>query len=107
MPAKKQSTKARPFTKKDVKHCLSDLEIYSGNIREITDVHGPHDHNGGRFGGVIHTWMDAYNFSVSPLFCDDQSWTIELADPIESLRRGHRSITFFTFPKLHKDPALQ
>lgn len=95
------------FTKRDVKRLLEDLRLYSGNIAEITDVHGPHAHSGNHIGGVIHTWMDTFNFMATPIFCDEDSWTIELANPMESLRRGHRSIVLFTFPKIHKRPDLQ
>jgi hypothetical protein len=94
------------FTKKDIKHLLDDLRLYSGNIAKITNVHGPHSGTG-YIGGVVHTWMDAFNFMASPMFCDHESWTIDLANPVESLRRGHRSITMFSFPKLHKNPELQ
>lgn len=51
--------------------------------------------------------MDSFNFMAIPMLCDDDSWTIDLADPSESLRRGHRSITSFTFPKIHKHPDLR
>lgn len=95
------------FTEQDIDYLLQDLQLYSGNIRDVSDLHGPHSHNGGTFGGVIHTWMDSFNFSASPMFCDEQSWTIDLPDPIESLRCGHRMLVLFSFPKLHKDPALQ
>src|SRR5437868_3431950 len=95
------------FTKNDIKNLLADLQLYSGNIREITDLHGPHQHNAGTFGGVIRTWMDSFSFSASPMFCDENSWTIELADPVESLRRGDRRLARLKFPKIHKDLALQ
>lgn len=104
---KKQPVRMSTFTREDVDHLLHDLQLYSGNIAEITDLHGPHPNNGWQFGGVIHTSMDAFNFLASPMWCDEDSWTIDLADPVESLRRGHRSIAYFGFPKLHKDPALQ
>lgn len=94
------------FTKQDVALLLEDLQLYSGNISKITDVDGPHEF-GGSITGKIHTWMDQFSFMATPMFCDSDSWTIDLADPVESLRRGHRRITRLTFPKLHKDAALQ
>jgi hypothetical protein len=87
------------FTKKDIRHLLDDLQLYLGNIAKITDLHGPHSHSGGHIGGIIHTWMDTFNFMATPMFCDEDTWTIDLADPLESLRRGHRSIASFTFPQ--------
>jgi hypothetical protein len=107
MPHKKPSPRMKVFTKKDIKNLLADLQLYSGNIRDITDLHGPHASNGGSFGGVIHTWMDAFNFTAMPMFCGTDSWTIDLADPVESLRYGDRRMVSFTFPKLHKSSALQ
>jgi hypothetical protein len=95
------------FTDEDVKRLVDDLCLYSGNISDVTDLHGPHPHNGWQFGGVIHTSMDTFNFLATPLFCDDESWSIDLADPTQSLRQGDRSIVRFSFPKLHKDPQLQ
>ena len=94
------------FTAQDVTNLLDDLKLYSGNIRKITGLHGPHTPDG-HFGGVIHTWMDAFNFSAYPMFSDDDSWSIDLPDSVGSLQRGHRSIVFFSFPKLHLDPHLQ
>jgi hypothetical protein len=51
--------------------------------------------------------MDAFNFSASPMFCDNDSWSIDLSNAVGSLQRGHRSIVSFSFPKLHLDPQLQ
>ena len=95
------------FTKRDIKNLLEDLKLYSGNIMKITGIHGPHTGNGGGIGGVIHTWMDSYKFSADPMFCDEETWCIHLSDPVESLRRGHRHIKFFCFPKIHKNPRQQ
>jgi hypothetical protein len=104
---KKHPARMTAFTKKNIKHLLDDLRLYSGNIAKITDVYGPHPHSNGHISGVIHTWMDTFNFMAIPMLCDEDSWTIDLADPSESLRRGHRSITSFTFPKIHKHPDLR
>ena len=95
------------FTPEDVGHLLDDLQLYSGNITKITGVHGPHPQNGSLIGGVIHTSMDTFNFTANPMFCDEGSWMIQLADPTASLREGHRINTSFTFPKIHKDQGLQ
>ena len=94
------------FSKKDIRNLLSDLQLYSGNIKEVTDVYGPTPHGDHCIGGKIHTSMDTFNFMVVPHFCDTEVWRIQLADPVESLRRGHRSIVFFEVPKIHKDQEL-
>ena len=90
----------------DIPNFLFDLELYCGTIRDITDVHGPHGQMFSTFGGVVHTWMDSFNFTVMNVFCDEKSWGIRLSDPVASLRKGHRHEVSMTIPKLHKDPAL-
>lgn len=105
MPSKKHTKKLR-FSRLDIKRLLSDLLLYSGNIKKITDVHGPHPHND-YISGVVHTSMDSFNFMASPLWCDDTAWTIHLSNPVETLRQGHRSVIFFSFPKLYKNSELQ
>ena len=94
------------FTAKDIKNLLADLELYSGNIKKVTDIFGPHEHNPS-FTGIAHTCMDSFHFTATPMFCDERSWSIQLADPVESLRHGHRLLASFTFPKLYKTPRLQ
>jgi hypothetical protein len=97
----------KAFTKRDVKNLLADLQLYCGTIREITDIYGPHQHNCGTFGGKIHTWMDEFNFIATPMMCGDEYWSIQLANPIASLKEGNRLLATMCFPKIHKDPALQ
>ena len=103
--ANKYSVQMSVFNEVDVHHLLSDLQLYSGNIMKITDVHGPFP-GSGYVSGVIHTSMDSYNFMAMPVFCDEDSWTINLADPMKSIREGHRINLLFSFPKIHKDAKL-
>lgn len=94
------------FTQEDADLMLEDLQLYSGNISEITDLYGLNIH-GDHFGGVIHTHMDAFNFSHDKIYSDEDSWAIRLTDPVESLRQGHQMISIFRFPKIHRDPDLK
>jgi len=96
----------REFTQEDATNLIEDLLLYSGNIQKITDLFGVNMH-GDHFGGVIHTNMDSFNFSHNKVFTDDESWTIDLAAPVESILTGHRSLALLKFPKLHKSRELQ
>lgn len=90
----------------DVENFIFDFELYCGTIREITDVHGPHGGLVSTFGGVVHTWMDSFNFTVMGIFCTEEEWGLRLSDPVESLRKGHRHEVLMKIPKLHKNFAL-
>jgi hypothetical protein len=54
MPKKKKPSRMTSFTKKDIKYLVDDLRLYSGNIARVTDLHGPHPHDG-HISGVLHT----------------------------------------------------
>lgn len=95
------------LTERDIQFLIEDLLLYSGNIREVDGLHGPHAHNAQQVGGVIHTWMDSFHFFTNPLFCDEYSWTIFIPNPFESLRQGHRITERFAFPKIHLDTTLK
>ncbi len=90
----------------DISKFVFDLELYCGTIREISDVHGSFQDEFSTFRGVVHTWMDSFNFSVMGLFCTEDTWEIRLTDPVTSLRKGHRHEVPMKFPKIHKDPEL-
>ena len=107
MPQNKHPTRMTAFTKVDVDHLLADLRLYSGNIRELGEVYALSSSGVGSFGGKIHTWMDTFTFSALPVLCDEESWTICLVDPVQSIRCGGSIQSSFRFPKIHKDPALQ
>lgn len=90
----------------DIPNFIFDLELYCGTIREISDVRGSFQGQFTTLSGVVHTWMDSFNFSVMGMFCTEDAWEIRLADPVACLRKGHRRELQMKFPKIHKDPAL-
>lgn len=94
------------FTPIDVKHLISDLQIYSGNIQEITNICGPHKHNSS-IQGTIRTGWDEFHFHATPMFCDDKKWTVHLKNPVVALQKGKGLLTPLTFPKIHKDSDLE
>ena len=103
----KRAISIKVFTAKDIRNLVADLTLYSGNIKGISKIVGPEEHNAGAIDGIIHTSMDEFPFSAMPIYSDDESWTIHLGDPVESLRHGQRMLVLLRFPKLHKDPELQ
>ena len=89
----------------DVQNFIFDFQLYCGTIHEITDIRGPGE-EGFSISGVVHTCMDSFNFSVLGLLCTEEAWNVRLADPVESLRKGHRRDVPMKIPKLHKNSKL-
>ncbi len=104
--SKRNPTPMTSFSKQDIEHFLADFMLYSGNIRKFKRVCGPWPHNDSVYGSAV-TSMDEFNFSVSPMFCDDECWVVHLADPDASLRQGARMVSFFDVPKIHLRPELK
>lgn len=95
------------FTKEDIKNLVDDFQLYSGNVKEISEIYGPHEHNAGSIGGEVRTAMNSFKFSATPMFCDRDYWTIELPDIKACLELGHGRVMHYRVPKIHLDPHLQ
>ena len=102
--SKKQRNFKKKFTRSEVKHLLSDLHLYSGNIKEITNLETSDQ---GHISGLIRTCVDSFRFFAIPMTCGGNNWCIHLPDNIECLRHGNGPLAVFTFPKIHCNPALE
>lgn len=96
----------KSFSKRDIENLLADLNLYSGVIREITDIKGGNANGDLALSGIIHTGMDSFPFSAIPMVCGPDSWNILLTDAVASLRLGDRRTVVWQVPKIHKSPAL-